>query len=138
MTPTDGQLGWRTSGGVVPYATCLVPQSERCPLSSVASLPSSQAGVGPCISASAYEIDGTALEETQEVFSPAFFRPTREGAAAFDLRSAVLERLVEHGISRDLVEVDVRTTTDSRNELFSDRAVRPCGRFMLVAALRPQ
>jgi hypothetical protein len=36
------------------------------------------------------------------------------------------------------VEVDARTTTDYRDELFSDRAERPCGRFMLVAALRPR
>jgi YfiH family protein len=96
------------------------------------------AGVGPCINSGAYEIDGTALEETRAVFAPALFRPTRDGAAAFDLRSAVLERLVEHGIRHARLEVDARTTTDSRDELFSDRAERPCGRFMLVAALRPR
>jgi polyphenol oxidase len=95
-------------------------------------------GVGPCIGAGAYEIDGPALDETVAAFGEELFRPTRPGAATFDLRSAVLERLVEHGVNGDRVEVDERTTTDDGQTLFSDRGERPCGRLMLVAALRPR
>ena len=93
------------------------------------------AGVGPCIRADTYEINGQALEETRAAFDAHLLAPTSHGAATFDLRSAVLDRLVGHGVDPRQIEVDERTTTDDE-ALFSDRRARPCGRFMLVAALQ--
>jgi YfiH family protein len=93
------------------------------------------AAVGPCIGAGAYEIDGTALAEVEAAFGGELLVPSRPGAARFDLRGAVVRRLVGAGLRPDRIEV-AAPTTDAAPELFSDRAARPCGRFALVAALR--
>jgi YfiH family protein len=95
------------------------------------------AGIGPCIGAAAYEIDGVALDEAREAFGDELLEPTSAGRARFDLRTAVVCRLTGAGIAGDRIEVMPATTDSSPDDLFSDRAARPCGRFALVAALHP-
>jgi YfiH family protein len=94
------------------------------------------AGVGPCIAADAYEIDGLALGEVRSAFGEDLLEPTTAGRARFDLRAAVLRRLIAAGVAADRIEVVSATTDSTPDDLFSDRAARPCGRFAVVAALR--
>lgn len=93
------------------------------------------AGVGPCIGPAHYEIAGQALDEVRAAMGDDLLVPTTAGRATFDLPRAVVRRLTEAGVRHDAVElagIDTRTATD---RLYSDRAERPCGRFMLVARL---
>ncbi len=93
-------------------------------------------GVGPCINRSRYEIGGSALEDTRRSFpDPGLFDETSPGHACFDLAAAVTRRLEAAGIASNQIEV-ARVDTYGSPDFFSDRAVRPCGRFMLVASLR--
>jgi YfiH family protein len=94
-----------------------------------------RAGVGPCIGAPAYEIGGAALEEVRTALGDRHLTPTAPGHATFDLRAAVVERLLGAGVRTEAIEV-VGATTDAAEDLFSDRAARPCGRFALVAVLQ--
>ena len=93
-------------------------------------------GVGPCISAAAYEIDGQALADVEAAFGGDLLVPTTDGRATFDLRGAVLRRLRDAGVRDDRIEVVAATTDGDPTNLWSDRAARPCGRLGVVAALR--
>jgi len=93
------------------------------------------AGVGPCIGAAHYEIGGPALEATAAAFPRNLLTPTSPGHASFDLLGAVLLRLDQAGVRPANVEVTGMDTFERTDKFFSDRAVRPCGRFMLVASL---
>ncbi|MEQ1786233.1 MAG: polyphenol oxidase family protein [Acidimicrobiales bacterium] len=93
-------------------------------------------GIGPCVAAAGYEIDGPAVDEVRAAFGDRLLEPTRPGHATFDLLAAVLERLAAAGVPADQIQataVDTRT----HDALFSSRAHRPHGCFALVAALRP-
>ncbi len=94
------------------------------------------AGVGPCIGAGSYEIAADALAEVRDVFGDGLLRPTAGGRACFDLPGAVRERLLTAGVVGAHVEEMAVDTAAAGDELFSDRAARPCGRSMLVAVLR--
>jgi YfiH family protein len=95
-----------------------------------------RAGVGPCIGSDSYEIGGDAEVAARDAFGADLLRPTRPGHACFDLPAAVLLRLRDAGIDRDRVEMAGVDTARCTEHLFSDRVQRPCGRMMLVAALR--
>lgn len=95
------------------------------------------AGVGPCIGAAHYEIGEPALSATRRRLGDELLQPTRPGHARFDLLGGVLRRLAEAGVPTGNVEVAGIDTLTATDDLFSDRRERPCGRFMLVAALRP-
>jgi purine-nucleoside/S-methyl-5'-thioadenosine phosphorylase / adenosine deaminase len=99
------------------------------------------AGIGPAIGAASYEIGQAEAEQVTAAFGAAaaatLLRPTRPGHAAFDLAAALRLQLRGAGVADGSVHpmgIDTRTTTD---DFFSDRAARPCGRFMAVAMLRP-
>ncbi|HEX4082690.1 MAG TPA: polyphenol oxidase family protein [Acidimicrobiales bacterium] len=95
-----------------------------------------RAGIGPCIGRSSYEIGGPALDEVRQALGDDLLEPSRPGHARFDLVGAIRRRLAGTGVPDDHVEVAGVDTFASTADVFSDRAVRPCGRFMLVAALR--
>lgn len=95
-----------------------------------------RAGLGPCIGQPSYEIGGPALEETRQALGDDLLVPSRPGHARFDLVGAIRRRLAEAGVPDDQVEVAGVDTFRHTADVFSDRAQRPCGRFMLVAALR--
>jgi purine-nucleoside/S-methyl-5'-thioadenosine phosphorylase / adenosine deaminase len=97
------------------------------------------AGIGPAIGADSYEIGDAEATQVAAVFGAAgargLLRPTRPGHATFDLVAALRMQLRDAGIEDRNVHtmgVDTRATTE---DFFSDRAARPCGRFMAVIVL---
>jgi polyphenol oxidase len=94
------------------------------------------AGIGPAIGADSYEIGHAEAADVSAAFGDAgLLRPTRPGHAAFDLLAALRLQLREAGVDDGNVHamgVDTRTST---SDFFSDRAARPCGRFMAVTML---
>jgi hypothetical protein len=107
------------------------------------------AGIGPAIGADSYEIGEAEAAQVTAVFAgpagapgapgavgaPGLLRPTRPGHCTFDLVAALLIQLRDAGVRDSNVYpmgVDTRTST---TDFFSDRAARPCGRFMAVAML---
>jgi purine-nucleoside/S-methyl-5'-thioadenosine phosphorylase / adenosine deaminase len=94
------------------------------------------AGIGPAIGADSYEIGDAEAAQVAAVFGAAgLLRPTRPGHATFDLAAALLVQLRDAGIEDRNVHamgVDTRASTE---DFFSDRAARPCGRFMAVTVL---
>lgn len=96
------------------------------------------AGIGPSIKGACYEIGGDALESTREALGDELLTPTSPGHASFDLLEGVRLRLEAAGVKPTNIEQAGTTTTDAPDLFFSDRRERPCGRFMLVAALRQQ
>lgn len=97
-------------------------------------------GIGPAIGAASYEIGVAQAAEVTTAFGAAaarLLRPTRPGHCTFDLVGALRIQLRAAGVPDARVHdmaVDTRTATE---EFFSDRAARPCGRFMAVAVLTP-
>jgi YfiH family protein len=99
-------------------------------------------GIGPAIGADSYEIGDAEAAQVDAVFgtagapgAPDLLRPTRPGHATFDLVAALRVQLRDAGIEdRNVhaVGVDTRASTE---DFFSDRAARPCGRFMAVTVL---
>jgi hypothetical protein len=95
-----------------------------------------RAGIGPCIGTSSYEIGGPALDEVRHAFGDDLLESSRPGHARFDLVGAIRRRLAAAGVPGDRVDVAGIDTFARTGDVFSDRAERPCGRFMLAAALR--
>jgi purine-nucleoside/S-methyl-5'-thioadenosine phosphorylase / adenosine deaminase len=95
-----------------------------------------RAGVGPCIGRDNYEIGGAVIDDVREALGDDLLEPSRSGHARFDLTAAVRRRLADAGAPDDHVDVAGVDTFASTADVFSDRAERPCGRFMLVAAMR--
>jgi polyphenol oxidase len=97
-------------------------------------------GIGPTIAADSYEI-GTdeAAQITAAFGEPAangsLLRPTRPGHSTFDVVAALQLQLRDAGIGEENVHVMGVDTRTSTTDFFSDRAARPCGRFMAVAML---
>ena len=91
-------------------------------------------GVGPCVAAESYEVGRAEADAFDALFGAGVLtRPSREGHAYADLRGAVLRQLADLGVgSVTSMDVDTRTSTKT---FFSDRAARPCGRFMAVVTL---
>ena len=95
-------------------------------------------GIGPAIGADSYEIGAAEAAQVAEAFAAAsdgLLRPTRPGHCTLDLVAALRLQLRAAGVADRNVHpmgIDTRTST---GDFFSDRAARPCGRFMAVAML---
>ena len=105
-------------------------------------------GIGPAIGAESYEIGEAEAVEVAGAFpgiadlgtggtesADGLLRPTRPGHWTFDMAGALRIQLRDVGVEDRHVHpmnIDTRTSTD---DFFSDRAARPCGRFMAVAML---
>lgn len=97
-------------------------------------------GIGPAIGADSYEIGAAeACEITAAFGEPAacavLLRPTRPGHCTFDLVTALRIQLRDAGVSDGNVHPMGVDTLTSTADFFSDRAARPCGRFMAVTML---
>lgn len=95
-------------------------------------------GVGPAIPAERYQVGEDVLDAAREGFgahADELVRPDGTGRWLFDLWAANRLVLSEAGVPDANVHVaDLPTGT---GDFFSDRAVRPCGRFAAIARLRP-
>lgn len=95
-------------------------------------------GIGPAIGAASYEIGDAEAAQVAGAFGAAadsLLRPTRPGHCTFDLVGALRRQLRAARVPDGNVHpmgIDTRTSTE---DFFSDRAARPCGRFMAVAML---
>lgn len=95
-----------------------------------------RAGIGPCIAAESYEIGPAEVAEVEASFGDELLSPTAQGRARFDLARAAVQRLWQAGVDGAHIEVAGSDTRANPERYFSDRAERPCGRMLLVAALR--
>lgn len=94
------------------------------------------AGIGPAIGPDSYEIGDAQAAQVAEVFGDAgLLRPTRPGHATMDVVGGLRIQLREAGVREANVHVMSTDTLTSTDDFFSDRAARPCGRFMLAAVL---
>ncbi len=93
-------------------------------------------GIGPAICPDSYEIGEAQAAEITAAFGDAgLLKPTRPGHWTCDVVGALRIQLRESGIKDENVHAMGVNTRTSTGEFFSDRAVRPCGRFMAVAVL---
>jgi hypothetical protein len=94
-------------------------------------------GIGPAIAAPSYEIaDAQAAEVTATFGDAGLLTPTRPGHHTFDMVAGLRHQLRATGVKDDNVHDMATDTRTSTGTFFSDRAARPCGRFMLAAVLR--
>jgi YfiH family protein len=95
-------------------------------------------GIGPAIGAASYEIGAAEAAQVTAALGDegtALLAPSRSGRALFDLVGAIRGQLRATGVPPGNVHdlgVDTKTSTA---DFFSDRAVRPCGRFAAVVVL---
>ncbi|WP_244930265.1 polyphenol oxidase family protein [Nocardioides sp. W7] len=90
------------------------------------------AGVGPCVGYDSYEVGDTEADALDAVL-PGFTKASRPGHRYLDVGGAVERQLADLGVGTvHRMAVDTRTSTDT---FFSDRAQRPCGRFMAVTVV---
>jgi YfiH family protein len=93
-------------------------------------------GIGPAIGAGSYEIGDAQAAAVRAAFGDAgLLKPTRPGHCTLDVVGGLRIQLRQAGVKDANIHdiaIDTRASTD---EFFSDRAARPCGRFMAVATL---
>ena len=93
-------------------------------------------GIGPAIGAGSYEIaDAQAAEVVAAFGDAALLRPTRPGHCTLDLVGGLRIQLRRAGVEDGNVHDMAIDTRASTADFFSDRAARPCGRFMGAAVL---
>lgn len=96
------------------------------------------AGIGPAVSPDRYQVGEDVLDAAGDAFGPQVdrvIRPDGTGRWRFDLWTANRLLLTDAGVPDANIHLaDVDTTS---GDFFSDRAVRPCGRFAAVARLLP-
>lgn len=98
------------------------------------------AGVGPSIAGTRYQVGEEVAEAVRDRLGEAgtgadaaAVRPDGTGRWTVDLAAANVHLLEAAGVAPDRVEVMAIDT--AAPALFSDRAVRPCGRFAVLARL---
>jgi len=99
------------------------------------------AGLGPAISADGYQVGDEVAGAAWESFgahAESVIRPDGTGKWLFDLWAANLLILGQAGVARERSHVAAIPTGAKPGHFFSDRAVRPCGRFAAIATLRPR
>lgn len=98
--------------------------------------PSLRVGIGPAIGADSYEIGDAEAAQVTAVFGDVgLLKPTRPGHATMDVIGALQLQLRQAGVPEANIYTMGIDTLTSTDEFFSDRATRPCGRFMLAAVL---
>lgn len=100
------------------------------------------AGVGPAIAPDRYQVGEDVLEAAQQCFGDQrdeVIRPDGTGKWLFDLWTANRIVLRDAGVRDGNVQLAALPTGSAEPGLFfSDREVRPCGRFAAIARLRPR
>jgi hypothetical protein len=96
------------------------------------------AGVGPAISEARYEVGADVVAAARDHLGDAdrFVRPARPDHWWFDLRGAAHSILIRAGLDRERISV-APIDTGAKGPFFSARAEGRCGRFALLARMRP-
>lgn len=92
-------------------------------------------GIGPCIGFDSYPVGQREVDALEAVLPARGLTRSAGGQLLMDVGGAVEQQLSDLGVRPEHVhrmDVDTRTNTHT---YFSDRAERPCGRFMAVVAL---
>jgi hypothetical protein len=96
------------------------------------------AGIGPAIGPDRYQVGEDVAGAARECFgerAPLVIRPDGTGRWLFDLWSANRVLLREAGLADQNIHV---AAVPTGADFFSNRTARPCGRFGLIARLRPR
>jgi len=99
------------------------------------------AGVGPAIAPDRYQVGDDVADAARACFSSraeTVIRPDGTGRWLFDLWTANRLILTDAGVAPGRVHTAAIPTGAEPAPFFSDRAVRPCGRFAAIARLRPR
>lgn len=128
--------GWR---GTVARVTEAAVTAMRALGASPASI---VAGIGPAISPRRYQVGEDVLDAARQCFGARageVIRPDGSGRWLFDLWTANQIVLRDTGVADSHMHLAALPTGSAGDGLFfSDREVRPCGRFAAVARLRPR
>jgi polyphenol oxidase len=95
------------------------------------------AGIGPAVPVDRYQVGPEVAEAVVEAFGPdadALIRPDGTGRWLLDLWAATRVALTRAGIPDEQIAL-AAVPTGPDGPFFSDRALRPCGRFGLLATL---
>jgi len=112
--------GWRgLEAGVIANAVASFPAA-----------PTIHAFVGPCISSLTYQVGPEVAEYFLDI--PGAVLPDVADRSRLDLQRITHWQLTEQGIADERITFALQST-DGGGIFFSDRALRPCGRFALVA-----
>lgn len=98
------------------------------------------AGIGPAISPDSYQVGAEVKDYAERVFgapSAGLLRPDGAGRWLFDLWSANRMVLAEAGVPRSSIHVAGVPTGPDPGLFFSYREAARCGRFAVLARLRP-
>jgi YfiH family protein len=96
------------------------------------------AGIGPAIGPDRYQVGEDVAEAARECFgghAPLVIRPDGTGRWLFDLWSANRVLLREAGVADQNIHV---AAVPTGADFYSNRTARPCGRFGVLARLRPR
>jgi YfiH family protein len=96
------------------------------------------AGIGPAIGPDRYQVGEEVAQAVRECFgdrAPQVIRPDGTGRWLCDLWSANRLLLREAGVPDHQIHV---AAVPTGADFFSDRSARPCGRFGVLARLRPR
>lgn len=99
------------------------------------------AGLGPAMSPDRYQVGRDVYQAAEEglgVGASQVIRPDGTGKWLFDLWTANRLVLREAGVPEESIHVAAIPTGSGHSLFFSDREVRPCGRFAAIARLRPR
>ncbi len=94
--------------------------------------------LGPAVISDAYQVDAQVHDGLAAAVAPiplerAVTRPDGDGHWLVDLIAANRQQLRLAGVLDEHISASTSTTSD--DDFFSDRALRPCGRFALMAQL---
>ncbi|MGO9456260.1 MAG: polyphenol oxidase family protein [Acidimicrobiales bacterium] len=124
--------GWRgTAAGVARSALDAMGAMGADPARVVA-------GIGPAVSPDTYRVGDEVADALRDALGggEGVVRPSGDGGWLADLCEANRRSLVQAGVGPERISV-AEVTTGDPGLFFSDRAARPCGRFGLLARLRP-
>jgi YfiH family protein len=126
--------GWRgTAAGVTESALAAMAKLGADPSRVLA-------GIGPAVSPDAYRVGDEVADALRDALDGApgdtVLRPSGDGGWLADLCEANRRALIRAGVAPERISL-AGAATGEPGPFFSDRAVRPCGRFGLLARLRP-
>jgi YfiH family protein len=122
--------GWRgTAAGVTGTALEVMGELGADPSRMVAA-------IGPAVSPDTYRVGDDVAEALAAAVGDEVLAPSGDGGWLVDLVEGNRRSLVARGVAAERI-VTAGMATGNQGPFFSDREARPCGRFGLLARLRP-